>query len=212
MSLLSIGVAVLAVACSRGATPPPEPDRPASPPPSAATLSPASPSGVDAGEAAAVASSDAGAAPFRPVVFHAFRRTAQYGKADRVSPRLVAPDGEPDAVFEVVLEGDVAGLVVYNAASSTSARTEPPKAIAAPPAATAVPLPPPRVTKPVIPVTKHAPELFAFEDADAGITTMPSLGGRRRLVLHTWAPPGAVDWGVYAELPDGSFKPGPTTH
>jgi hypothetical protein len=152
-------------------------------------------------------------APSRPVVFHAFRISPRSGKVDRVGPRSPTPDGETDLVFEVVLEGDVDALGLYSGESSTAAwaRRPPP-----PPAPTpSGPLLPPKAhERSRYPITKHAPDLFAFgtaagADGGADVIPMPDGGGRRTLVLHTWAPPGIADWRLLAILPDGSMKDGP---
>jgi hypothetical protein len=41
---------------------------------------------------------------------------------------------------------------------------------------------------------------------------MPSSGGKRTLWLHTLAPPGATEWRIAAQLPDGTEMLGPTAH
>lgn len=154
---------------------------------------------------------DAGARVFRPVVIHAFRKSALSGKTDAVGPRSAEPDGEQDAVFELVVEGDVESLVVWSDNASTSAHADlvvrPP-----PPPSAGRTLLPPLQTKPrPYAMTKHAPDLFVFEGkalvaADAG-----TPAGKRTLRLHTWVPRGAGGpWHVLVFGQDGTEKRGPS--
>jgi hypothetical protein len=217
VAIAAIAAAVaFAAACDRGAPSAPRPPRErvpddagADPTEDAALPGVAAPDATAERAPASRAASpaeDAGAA--RPVVVRSFRRSDAYGKADAVGPRSRTADGEKDAVFELVVEGDVTHVVVWSAASSTAAQTKVEADVTPLPPAflpdggpRPVALPPLQKTLRAWAMLQHVPDLFVFEaDAPAqdlrGVLLAPaalpsSLPKRRTLRLHTWKPDDA---------------------
>lgn len=166
--------------------------------------------------AAASSTPDAGARAPRPVVVRAFRKIS--GSTDAVAPRAPKPDGEPDAVFELVVEGDVVGLALWNANASMSAVTELASPAPAPPPST-TPLLSARPSKPPAwGIMKHVPALYVFEGGalvsdDEGHLALPDRAGARTLRLHTWRPHdggGKGPWRLVVLAADGHDREAPS--
>lgn len=146
----------------------------------------------------------------RPVVVKVFRRSTSSGRVDLVGQRP-EPDGEPDLVFELVVEGDFVRVCVRNDGLSVQGCSIDQADGSTPPPG-AVPLPGPR-PPPVVSPTKHAPHLFVYDAAaDAGALSSPFRGGLRTLRLHTWAPSpakhamlGSGPWRLLISGSDGSM-------
>ena len=215
-------VLVLAVEACRGGGATPPLAEASTPDATTADTRPAAPDRVDAatsdavGPAPAPGPADAGARASSPVRFRAFTRGAPKSPIDRVSARKPEPDGEPDTVFVVTVEGDYVTLTVACPGASWAASTSrseldtrPP-----PPRGPIVPGPLPARAAPWT-ITKHVPVLFPFEkdvlvawDAEGKLALVD--GRARTLHLHAFAVSGLTSCTVHAERPDGTWATGPT--
>ncbi len=146
----------------------------------------------------------------RPVVLPRFVRGVSSSRTWTRWARTPVPDGAPDAVFDVVIEGDYVQLVVRCSSVSYAAVSSRPELDRRPQPSPSGPVMPPRARSAAWAITKHQPVLFPYEKgelvawSDTGELALTSTGAKRALRLRAYAPADTRGCQVQAERPDGT--------